>query len=603
MAYTKTNWSDKQVTTPMTYTVGSAISAGVPFTLVPSEGTVVNAGTPLNATNLNKIEQGIADVDTALTGKVAKSGDTMTGNLMFDATVERRVFASGAGYQHGVFINATQTGLFDWQNNRAILRYNKDTNAIDTTVPNCTFVNVLATNVTASGLTTLNGFVQVNNQANITSATADTPLVLQATAQDGKMRFVTTASDNFIQSGKVDSTAKNLTIGGYNASTMSQLTLGASNTQTTGSITSQKAGGNFIAKGNAAGLGSTEWLSFQDSAGTQQGYIGKASASVYDIGVRSDLGNLVLDAPNGTVRVQDDLAVTGNTTMSGTLNGFTIGTFQNDDNKGHLVSVATDGVAEIGSIIDFHTTGGASDYTARLSTDGTGKLTASNVLNALSLQENTVQLADKYAKLDGTNTFTGSPKINSTGDGVSSGLILEGRNTVTDSGIVLHSSASYNYLQSSNNAKSVAKSMKITSQGAGVMPELYFNAEVVKREGDVIASDKRGTSLWSGSLLFDGVTTLTPTIPLDQCPTGWMLEWQATSGTAFPVHTPIYKWMAKNTAHIITMPRVQVLDSVYDTATKTVLFTNTTISGSDYNIAPLGDASNKYRKLVNIICF
>jgi hypothetical protein len=47
-------------------------------TLTPSEGTIFSAGTPLDASNLNKMEAQIQANDA---NKVSKAGDTMTGNL------------------------------------------------------------------------------------------------------------------------------------------------------------------------------------------------------------------------------------------------------------------------------------------------------------------------------------------------------------------------------------------------------------------------------------------------------------------------------------------------------------------------------------------
>lgn len=59
MAYTKTTWQDRAVSTPNNYTASGAVTGLV--TLVPSAGTVTQAGTPVNAANLNKIEQGVSD--------------------------------------------------------------------------------------------------------------------------------------------------------------------------------------------------------------------------------------------------------------------------------------------------------------------------------------------------------------------------------------------------------------------------------------------------------------------------------------------------------------------------------------------------------------
>lgn len=69
MAYTVTTWLDRVVSTPNKYTK-SLESAGS-VTLVADAGTVTQAGTPVNATNLNKIEQGISNV--AITADATKA--------------------------------------------------------------------------------------------------------------------------------------------------------------------------------------------------------------------------------------------------------------------------------------------------------------------------------------------------------------------------------------------------------------------------------------------------------------------------------------------------------------------------------------------------
>lgn len=59
MAYTKTNWQDRAVETPNKYTKSGETSTEV--TLVQAPGTITQAGTPINAANLNKLEQGVED--------------------------------------------------------------------------------------------------------------------------------------------------------------------------------------------------------------------------------------------------------------------------------------------------------------------------------------------------------------------------------------------------------------------------------------------------------------------------------------------------------------------------------------------------------------
>lgn len=59
MAYQKTNWKDRAVERPRTYRMQQNPDGTV--TLIPEPGTVYEAGTPVNAPNMNKIEQGIVD--------------------------------------------------------------------------------------------------------------------------------------------------------------------------------------------------------------------------------------------------------------------------------------------------------------------------------------------------------------------------------------------------------------------------------------------------------------------------------------------------------------------------------------------------------------
>lgn len=64
MAYSKTTWKNRVVQNPQTYLQQQNADGTV--TLIPKEGTVTEAGTPVNAVNMNNIEDGIATVDTNL---------------------------------------------------------------------------------------------------------------------------------------------------------------------------------------------------------------------------------------------------------------------------------------------------------------------------------------------------------------------------------------------------------------------------------------------------------------------------------------------------------------------------------------------------------
>jgi hypothetical protein len=67
MAYTKIDWKDKAVEYPRRYNLIEEADGKV--TLIPAPGEVTQEATPLNAENLNHMEQGIADAHEGLEGK------------------------------------------------------------------------------------------------------------------------------------------------------------------------------------------------------------------------------------------------------------------------------------------------------------------------------------------------------------------------------------------------------------------------------------------------------------------------------------------------------------------------------------------------------
>lgn len=64
MAYVKTNWKDRVVERPNTYTMTNNGNGTV--TLTPVPGQIIERGTPLNAENLNKIEDAIVETNAQL---------------------------------------------------------------------------------------------------------------------------------------------------------------------------------------------------------------------------------------------------------------------------------------------------------------------------------------------------------------------------------------------------------------------------------------------------------------------------------------------------------------------------------------------------------
>ena len=90
MAYTKTEWKDQNVENPRTYSVRDNGDSTV--TLMDAFGTVTELGTPVNAENMNKIENGIANaVDK-------DSNQTITGTKVFNGTSPIKLGKAGNTY-------------------------------------------------------------------------------------------------------------------------------------------------------------------------------------------------------------------------------------------------------------------------------------------------------------------------------------------------------------------------------------------------------------------------------------------------------------------------------------------------------------------------
>lgn len=78
MSYSKTVWKDREVSRPRTYTFQSNGDGST--TLIPSEGSILTAGTPLNATNLNKIENYLELIGTYT--EVSEKGAVSNGHYI-----------------------------------------------------------------------------------------------------------------------------------------------------------------------------------------------------------------------------------------------------------------------------------------------------------------------------------------------------------------------------------------------------------------------------------------------------------------------------------------------------------------------------------------
>lgn len=81
MTYVKNTWADQNVEFPRTYTVtkngGGSLSSGDTITLTDSFGNVTEIGTPVNATNMNHIEDGIEDCYTYVNTQITAMLQTL----------------------------------------------------------------------------------------------------------------------------------------------------------------------------------------------------------------------------------------------------------------------------------------------------------------------------------------------------------------------------------------------------------------------------------------------------------------------------------------------------------------------------------------------
>ena len=90
MAYQKTEWKDQNVENPRTYSMRDNGDSTV--TLMDAFGTVTELGTPVNAENMNKIENGIANaVDK-------DSNQTITGTKVFNGASPIKLGKAGGTY-------------------------------------------------------------------------------------------------------------------------------------------------------------------------------------------------------------------------------------------------------------------------------------------------------------------------------------------------------------------------------------------------------------------------------------------------------------------------------------------------------------------------
>ena len=92
MSYTKTVWKDQNVQKPRTYTMRD--NGDDTITLLDAFGTITEIGTPVNASNMNHIENGIKDLDTNKANDTAvvhiAGAENITGQKTFTGTTKQK---------------------------------------------------------------------------------------------------------------------------------------------------------------------------------------------------------------------------------------------------------------------------------------------------------------------------------------------------------------------------------------------------------------------------------------------------------------------------------------------------------------------------------
>lgn len=104
MAYEPTIWKDRVVEKPRTFNIVNNPDGTV--TLVPAPGVVVEEGTPVNAANLNKLEQGLKthEADNAKHSEIARDGNGLclfSNTPIYNSSMSLNVDTQGSN----VFIN------------------------------------------------------------------------------------------------------------------------------------------------------------------------------------------------------------------------------------------------------------------------------------------------------------------------------------------------------------------------------------------------------------------------------------------------------------------------------------------------------------------
>lgn len=111
MAYTKTEWKDQVVENPRTYSMRD--NGDDTVTLLDAFGTVTELGTPVNAANMNHIEDGIAAVEALANTKQAPITGGATTITSSNLTANRALVSNSSGKVGVSAVTSTELGYLD----------------------------------------------------------------------------------------------------------------------------------------------------------------------------------------------------------------------------------------------------------------------------------------------------------------------------------------------------------------------------------------------------------------------------------------------------------------------------------------------------------
>ena len=381
-------------------------------------------------------------------------------------------------------------------------------------VVGATVLSAVSTGVAVTGTLSSTGTLSVNN-----TTTGSTLMALKNSTDDGYIRVVTTATNNFIQSGNnAFTSSKNLQITGYNGNTLPLLSLYADNTFLSGTLTINQ-GGTTSNLGSAAFThlllkkATFKSWTLQHSASGDLVYYPSATADLQDW-VTANAFSFVTDGTfnarvlkeNGTL-LSAKYSPIASPTFTGTVTAPTINATGNLQENGTNLSskyLALTGGTVVGQITmqgDIIGTGYTVDVSslredgvrvnqtyAKLSGATFTGLVSGTTINATTLQEGGTALTSKYAQIGVNNNFTVAQTITSGGLTLNEGTLSSGSAT-NDGRIRTAFTSTINYIQSGlNSGGSTVKNLTISGFGATILNEINLACNTLKIAGQPLQS-------------------------------------------------------------------------------------------------------------------